>query len=178
MSEPFSRIVRVDSIPEGRPDRRHRSKPDGARGAGGALQASLDRGVERRAHPPAVSARRRSGSRARSTGASPRHASFRSSRSRRSSMRRSTSASPSSRTTSPPAGCRMSPRRSRSTTRTNPIRSSTARSISARLAAEFFALGLDPYPRKPGVAFEAPQDREDAASPFSALGGRARKKPD
>jgi hypothetical protein len=46
------------------------------------------------------------------------------------------------------------------------------------LAAEFFALGLDPYPRKPGAAFEAPQDREDAASPFSALGGRARKKPD
>jgi hypothetical protein len=46
------------------------------------------------------------------------------------------------------------------------------------LAAEFFALGLDPYPRKPGAAFEAPQDREDAASPFSALGDRARKKPD
>jgi Large ribosomal RNA subunit accumulation protein YceD len=46
------------------------------------------------------------------------------------------------------------------------------------LAAEFFALGLDPYPRKPGAAFEAPQDREDAASPFSALAGRASKKPD
>jgi Large ribosomal RNA subunit accumulation protein YceD len=46
------------------------------------------------------------------------------------------------------------------------------------LAAEFFALGLDPYPRKPGVAFEVPRDREDAASPFSALGDPARKKPD
>jgi hypothetical protein len=46
------------------------------------------------------------------------------------------------------------------------------------LAAEFFALGLDPYPRKPGAAFEAPQDREEAASPFSALRGGARKKPD
>src|SRR5271165_752837 len=46
------------------------------------------------------------------------------------------------------------------------------------LAAEFFALGLDPYPRKPGAAFESPQDREDAASPFSALADRAKTKPD
>ena len=39
------------------------------------------------------------------------------------------------------------------------------------LAAEFFALGLDPHPRKPGVAFEPPgEDVEDEkVSPFSVL---------
>jgi uncharacterized metal-binding protein YceD (DUF177 family) len=38
------------------------------------------------------------------------------------------------------------------------------------LTAEFLALGLDPYPRKPGVdfAFEARDDRPE--SPFAALG--------
>ncbi len=37
------------------------------------------------------------------------------------------------------------------------------------LTAEFLALGLDPYPRKPGVAFDAaPADGPD--SPFAALG--------
>ncbi len=38
------------------------------------------------------------------------------------------------------------------------------------LTAEFLALGLDPYPRKPGVdfTFEAADDRPD--SPFAALG--------
>ena len=38
------------------------------------------------------------------------------------------------------------------------------------LTAEFLALGLDPYPRKPGVAFDeaAAPDRSD--SPFAALG--------
>ena len=41
------------------------------------------------------------------------------------------------------------------------------------LAAEFVALGLDPYPRKPGVAFAEPAP-EDSASPFAAL-GRLRK---
>jgi Large ribosomal RNA subunit accumulation protein YceD len=46
------------------------------------------------------------------------------------------------------------------------------------LAAEFFALGLDPYPRKPGAEFESPQDRQDVDSPFSALGDRARNRPD
>lgn len=44
------------------------------------------------------------------------------------------------------------------------------------LSAEFLALGLDPYPRKPGVAFEEPAP-DDAASPFAAL-GRLRGKPD
>jgi uncharacterized metal-binding protein YceD (DUF177 family) len=39
-----------------------------------------------------------------------------------------------------------------------------------RLAAEFFVLALDPYPRKPGVAFEAPQVASDIEeSPFAKL---------
>ena len=46
------------------------------------------------------------------------------------------------------------------------------------LAAEFFALGLDPYPRKPGAEFESPQDRQDVDLPFSALGDRAKNRPD
>jgi len=37
------------------------------------------------------------------------------------------------------------------------------------LAAEFLALGLDPYPRKPGVAFAAPARADDTPSPFAAL---------
>jgi uncharacterized metal-binding protein YceD (DUF177 family) len=37
------------------------------------------------------------------------------------------------------------------------------------LAAEFLALGLDPYPRKPGVEFEAPVAEEDDDSPFAPL---------
>jgi uncharacterized metal-binding protein YceD (DUF177 family) len=37
------------------------------------------------------------------------------------------------------------------------------------LAAEYFALGLDPYPRKPGVAFDPPEPHSDQDSPFAAL---------
>lgn len=37
------------------------------------------------------------------------------------------------------------------------------------LAAEFLALGIDPYPRKPGAVFEPPAEPDGAASPFSAL---------
>ena len=38
------------------------------------------------------------------------------------------------------------------------------------LACEFLALGLDPYPRKPGAAFEGRvEDDEPAPSPFAAL---------
>ncbi|PLX36659.1 MAG: hypothetical protein C0606_12580 [Hyphomicrobiales bacterium] len=38
------------------------------------------------------------------------------------------------------------------------------------IAAEFFALGLDPYPRAPGVAFEVPNDGDDEDdSPFAML---------
>ncbi len=39
------------------------------------------------------------------------------------------------------------------------------------LTAEFLALGLDPYPRKPGVDFDAAAAGGDAASPFAALKG-------
>ena len=37
------------------------------------------------------------------------------------------------------------------------------------LAAEFLALGLDPYPRKPGVAFDLPEPEGGQVSPFAAL---------
>jgi len=37
------------------------------------------------------------------------------------------------------------------------------------LASEFLTLALDPYPRKPGVAFEPPSDAEPADSPFGRL---------
>jgi uncharacterized metal-binding protein YceD (DUF177 family) len=37
------------------------------------------------------------------------------------------------------------------------------------IAAEFLALGLDPYPRKPGVAFAPPEPDEALPSPFAAL---------
>jgi len=36
------------------------------------------------------------------------------------------------------------------------------------IIAEFLALALDPYPRKPGITFEAPEE-EAELSPFSAL---------
>ena len=36
------------------------------------------------------------------------------------------------------------------------------------VAAEFFTLGLDPYPRKPGASFAAPAE-EATVSPFAAL---------
>jgi len=39
-----------------------------------------------------------------------------------------------------------------------------------QLAAEFLALGIDPYPRKPGVAFAPPETPEDPDEhPFAAL---------
>jgi uncharacterized metal-binding protein YceD (DUF177 family) len=38
------------------------------------------------------------------------------------------------------------------------------------VATEFMLLGVDPYPRKPGVVFEAPaMDEEPAKHPFAAL---------
>jgi hypothetical protein len=39
------------------------------------------------------------------------------------------------------------------------------------LATEFVILGLDPYPRKPGAVFEAPQDLKPDPGPFAALAG-------
>jgi uncharacterized metal-binding protein YceD (DUF177 family) len=44
------------------------------------------------------------------------------------------------------------------------------------LAAEYFALGLDPYPRKPGVAFTPPEPQDGADSPFAALGKLKKKR--
>ncbi len=38
------------------------------------------------------------------------------------------------------------------------------------LAAEHLALGIDPYPRKPGVAFAEPAEPAERASPFANLG--------
>jgi uncharacterized metal-binding protein YceD (DUF177 family) len=43
------------------------------------------------------------------------------------------------------------------------------------LAAEFFALGLDPYPRKPGVEFVAPDESAPPDSPFAALAAKPAK---
>jgi hypothetical protein len=40
------------------------------------------------------------------------------------------------------------------------------------LTAEFFALGLDPYPHKPGAVFEHSTKSDPADSPFSALAQR------
>lgn len=37
------------------------------------------------------------------------------------------------------------------------------------LLCEFLALGVDPYPRKPGAVFEPPAEDAAALSPFSAL---------
>lgn len=37
------------------------------------------------------------------------------------------------------------------------------------VTAEFLALGLDPFPRKPGVTFEAPDGESDRDSPFARL---------
>jgi len=43
------------------------------------------------------------------------------------------------------------------------------------LATEFLILGLDPYPRKPGAVFEAPQDAKPEPGPFAALAGLKEK---
>jgi len=37
------------------------------------------------------------------------------------------------------------------------------------VAAEFLVLGIDPYPRKPGVVFEPPQSADPGSHPFAAL---------
>lgn len=37
------------------------------------------------------------------------------------------------------------------------------------IATEFFILGIDPYPRKAGAVFEAPESGEPADHPFAAL---------
>jgi uncharacterized metal-binding protein YceD (DUF177 family) len=37
------------------------------------------------------------------------------------------------------------------------------------IATEYFLLGIDPYPRKPGAEFQAPSAGEAAANPFAVL---------
>jgi Large ribosomal RNA subunit accumulation protein YceD len=44
------------------------------------------------------------------------------------------------------------------------------------LTAEIFALGLDPYPRKPGAEFVAPAEPAPPDSPFAALAARPAKR--
>lgn len=47
------------------------------------------------------------------------------------------------------------------------------------LAAEFLALGLDPYPRKPGVALDEERtNSEPTDSPFAELAGRNKRRSD
>jgi uncharacterized metal-binding protein YceD (DUF177 family) len=43
------------------------------------------------------------------------------------------------------------------------------------LAAEFLELALDPYPRKPGVAFASVESEPEAGSPFQALADSGKK---
>jgi uncharacterized metal-binding protein YceD (DUF177 family) len=44
------------------------------------------------------------------------------------------------------------------------------------LATEFLALGLDPYPRKPGVAFDPPEAESGQDSPFAPLAEPKKKR--
>ena len=37
------------------------------------------------------------------------------------------------------------------------------------IATEFLILGIDPYPRKPGIVFDAPRTGEASGHPFAAL---------
>ena len=46
------------------------------------------------------------------------------------------------------------------------------------IAIEFLILGLDPYPRKPGVVFEPPQDLKPDGGPFAALAGWSKDRND
>jgi hypothetical protein len=43
------------------------------------------------------------------------------------------------------------------------------------LAEEYFALGIDPYPRKPGATLPGPGEDDAEASPFAALTNLVRK---
>lgn len=45
------------------------------------------------------------------------------------------------------------------------------------IATEYFLLGIDPYPRKPGAVFEPPAAGEPAANPFAALAALKKPKP-
>jgi uncharacterized metal-binding protein YceD (DUF177 family) len=43
------------------------------------------------------------------------------------------------------------------------------------IATEFLILGIDPYPRKPGAVFAAPQGPEEGAHPFAGLAALKKK---
>lgn len=46
------------------------------------------------------------------------------------------------------------------------------------IATEYFLLGIDPYPRKPGVEFEVPDTGgQEKANPFAALAALKKSKP-
>ena len=45
------------------------------------------------------------------------------------------------------------------------------------VATEFLILGIDPYPRKPGVQFEAPTAAEPGGHPFAALAALTKQRP-
>jgi uncharacterized metal-binding protein YceD (DUF177 family) len=45
------------------------------------------------------------------------------------------------------------------------------------IATEFLVLGIDPYPRKPGVAFEPPPAETNGTHPFAALAALKKDKP-
>jgi hypothetical protein len=44
------------------------------------------------------------------------------------------------------------------------------------LATEFLILGIDPYPRKPGIVFQAPSTGDNSAQPFAALAALKRNR--
>jgi len=46
------------------------------------------------------------------------------------------------------------------------------------LASEFLTLAIDPYPRKPGVAFEEPKAPGATISPFARLAERKAERGD
>lgn len=45
------------------------------------------------------------------------------------------------------------------------------------IATEYFLLGIDPYPRKPGAVFESPAAPEPGNKPFAALAALKKPKP-
>ncbi len=45
------------------------------------------------------------------------------------------------------------------------------------IATEYFLLGIDPYPRKPGAVFEPPSVAEPSTNPFAALASLKKSKP-
>ena len=50
------------------------------------------------------------------------------------------------------------------------------RALLEALIIEFLILGVDPYPRKAGAAFEVPKDASDPAGhPFAALAALQKK---